>query len=156
MNLKVYIYIYRTYPVGLRWQLAFSTFRWSLPAFVSSSPSPSPHGRSAAIGDNTADKTCCDLWHFRGWDWCPWLWGFVSHHLSKYLLEMKKYPLFCWVMWNIGTSIPSPAFPWDLWRKYRVSWEISRICFSNRCNCMVPWGSWGISLEHIGSDGIEW
>ena len=38
------------------------------------------------------------------------IWGFVSHHRNKNLLEMT-YPLFSWVMWKIGTSIPSPARP---------------------------------------------
>ena len=30
-------------------------------------------------------------WMNRGWGWCPDRWGFVSHHQTKYLLEMK-YP----------------------------------------------------------------
>ena len=35
-------------------------------------------------------------------------WGFVSHHQTKYLLEMK-YSLFSWVMWNRTGHLPTPV-----------------------------------------------
>ena len=37
---------------------------------------------------------------YRGWDWCPNYWGFVSHHQTK---SVGNYISNSWVMWNIGT-----------------------------------------------------
>ena len=38
--------------------------------------------------------------HHKGWDWCPELWGFISHHQNKYLLEIIS-PIVGWCL--IGT-----------------------------------------------------
>ena len=39
----------------------------------------------------------------RSWDWCPNYWGvWTSHHQNSHIC-WKLYPLFSWVMWNIGT-----------------------------------------------------
>ena len=42
----------------------------------------------------------------RGWDWCPWIWGFVSHHQNKYLLEIIS-PMVAWC--SIGTFTTPPG-----------------------------------------------
>ena len=47
----------------------------------------------------------CLISLIRGWDWCPFL-GDFEHHLQKFVGD---YIPNSWVMWNIGTSIPTPV-----------------------------------------------
>ena len=52
----------------------------------------------------------------RVWDWCPNFWGFKwntspCNKMKQVSVGDSKYPLNSWVMWNIGTSIPSPVQP---------------------------------------------